>query len=172
MSAGIGSHTLPNQGITNTWLTPKFIIDALGPFDLDPCAAPSPRPWATASRMIELPEDGLAAKWQGRVWLNPPYGSDIGQWMEKMAKHESSEAAGIALTFARTETSAWQSWIWPYAKAVLFISGRLHFCKPDGIATKTNAGGPSALIAYSEHDVLMLRKSGISGFIVRGNRVS
>lgn len=63
--AGIGSHTKPNQGDTNTWLTPAFIIKALGAFDLDPCAAPSPRPWPTAKYHIELPEDGLAESWYG-----------------------------------------------------------------------------------------------------------
>jgi hypothetical protein len=63
--AGIGSHTKPNQGDTNTWLTPVHILQALGPFDLDPCAAPSPRPWSTAKFHIELPEDGLAASWYG-----------------------------------------------------------------------------------------------------------
>lgn len=34
-----------------TWLTPKYIIDELGPFDLDPCAADS-MPWPTAKRMV------------------------------------------------------------------------------------------------------------------------
>jgi hypothetical protein len=66
---GIGSHTKPNQGDTNTWLTPEPIVRALGPFDLDPCAAPSPRPWDTAKFHIELPKDGLAADWSG-PWCN------------------------------------------------------------------------------------------------------
>jgi len=54
------------SGFTNeTWLTPPAILHALGDFDLDPCAAPSPRPWPTAARHIELPEDGLTANWGG-----------------------------------------------------------------------------------------------------------
>jgi hypothetical protein len=57
---------------THIWLTPREIVTPLGPFELDPCAAPSPRPWPTAVRHIELPECGLTAKWEGRVWLNPP----------------------------------------------------------------------------------------------------
>lgn len=28
--AGIGSHTLPNRGATNDWITPPHIIEALG----------------------------------------------------------------------------------------------------------------------------------------------
>jgi hypothetical protein len=63
---GIGSHTKPNQGDTNTWLTPEAIIKALGPFDLDPCAAPSPRPWPTAKSHMESPENRLADSWRGQ----------------------------------------------------------------------------------------------------------
>ena len=62
-----------HRTITTTWLTPPGIIDALGPFDLDPCGHPG---WPTADRLICLPDDGLAADWPAsdRVWLNPPYG--------------------------------------------------------------------------------------------------
>lgn len=44
MQKGIGSHTLPNQGSKDEWLTPPGIIKSLGEFDLDPCA-PVKRPW-------------------------------------------------------------------------------------------------------------------------------
>lgn len=54
-------------GNSQTWLTPKWILEPLGAFDLDPCAAPSPRPWDTAANHIELPTDGLASGWAGRV---------------------------------------------------------------------------------------------------------
>lgn len=30
---GIGGHTSPNRGATDSWITPKHIIAALGPFD-------------------------------------------------------------------------------------------------------------------------------------------
>ena len=113
MSRGIGSHTLPNNGAFDTWLTPRPILSRLGAFDLDPCAAPDPRPWDTATVHLTQPADGLLATWpkDHRVWLNPPYGRNIGRWMEKMAKHGS----GIALIFARTETEAWSKWVWPYS---------------------------------------------------------
>lgn len=70
---GIGSHTKPNQGETNIWLTPEWLIKALSTdrgFDLDPCAAPSPRPWDTAKRYYELPTDGLAQSWNGPWCIN------------------------------------------------------------------------------------------------------
>lgn len=159
---GIGSHHSARMQF-DTWLTPLHIISQLGEFDLDPCAAPSPRPWPTAIAHIEKSHgDGLKLPWNGRVWLNPPYGKEISAWLEKMSRHGS----GIALTFARTETQAWQKWVWPFAWGVLFIDGRLNFRMPDGADPRKNAGGPSALIAYSLADRDILWRSGISGFIV------
>ncbi|HVI40922.1 MAG TPA: DNA N-6-adenine-methyltransferase, partial [Anaerovoracaceae bacterium] len=91
-----------HKGATNVWLTPKWLLDELGEFDLDPCAAPNPRPFPTAKKMItEADECGLKASWHGRVWLNPPYGKQIGPWLEKLKSHGD----GIALVFARTETN-------------------------------------------------------------------
>ena len=43
---------------TDEWYTPKWIVDALGSFDLDPCA-PENRLWNTAKRHITPSEDGL-----------------------------------------------------------------------------------------------------------------
>ena len=101
MAHSMGSHQSPRSQ-TCVWLTPPDIISKLGPFDLDPCAAPEPRPWSTALHHIALPEDGLTAEWRGNVWLNPPYGPPtvITPWMQRLAKHGN----GIALVFARTET--------------------------------------------------------------------
>ena len=42
-----------------TWLTPKWIIDVLGAFDLDPCCPDGEMPWRTADMMVRKKEDGL-----------------------------------------------------------------------------------------------------------------
>lgn len=154
MSAGkgIGGHHSARAG-TDTWLTPPHIIEALGPFQLDPCAAPSPRPWPTADRHIELPEDGLAAEWDGRVWCNPPYGAVTWAWLDKLADHGS----GIALIFARTETAGFVRTVWQRAHAVLFLHGRLFFHRADGSRAAHNSGAPSCLVAYGAADAERLR---------------
>ena len=113
---------------TDTWLTPPYILKALGEFDLDPCAAPEPRPWPTASRHITLPTNGLQIEWHGRVWLNPPYGRATGTWLEKLANHGN----GIALIFARTDTDMFFEQVWKRADAVAFLRGRLTFCDAAG----------------------------------------
>lgn len=147
---GLGGHQSARMG-KDEWLTPPEIIDALGPFDLDPCS-PVNRPWPTAKNHFTILDDGLSKTWEGRVWLNPPYGRLIGRWLWKMAMHKK----GIALVFARTETSAWYKTIWPYASAVCFLRGRLHFYHATGQKASANSGAPSALVSYGYDDYLRL----------------
>lgn len=147
-----------------TWLTPPEIINALGPFDLDPCCPPT-MPWRTATRMVHWPEDGLKVDWTGqRVWCNPPYGRDAVPFLRKMA--ENKTGGGIAFLFARTDTAAWQEWIFPFAYGIMFLRGRIRFYRKDG-ATLGSSPAPSALVAYSERDFARLRESGLRGAFLR-----
>jgi hypothetical protein len=157
----MGSHQSA-RAETTTWLTPPEIIDALGPFDLDPCAAPSPRPWPTATRHIELPEDGLEAEWSGHVWLNPPYSFAAWTWLAKLARHGD----GIALIFARTETAGFVREVWGKATGVLFLHGRLYFHRPDGERAAANSGAPSCLVAYGDRAAERLMTCGLAGTYV------
>lgn len=163
MSRGLamGGHQ-SSRMITDTWLTPPYIIEALGPFDLDPCGAPEPRPWPTASRYYTLPVDGLAEPWEGRVWLNPPYSREAVKWLRKLADH----GRGTALVFARTETSWFVETVWQRASGVLFLHGRLHFHYADGKRASANAGAPSCLVAFGTDDADRLAKSNIKGTFV------
>ena len=47
----MSTHERPIKGATDVWLTPKSVIDLLGPFDLDTCAA-TDAPWPTARTMF------------------------------------------------------------------------------------------------------------------------
>jgi hypothetical protein len=163
MNAGSHPYKARPVAASHVWLTPPEILDALGSFDLDPCAAPSPRPWPTAVRHIEFPEDGLAAEWSGRVWCNPPFGSQTWAWLERMAEHRN----GIALTFARTETEGFHRHVWQRASGLLFLSKRPHFYRPDGTRAKGNSGGPICLIAYGDWNAAKLLRSNIDGAFVR-----
>lgn len=150
------------EAATHVWLTPPEIVHHLGEFDLDPCAAPAPRPWSTARRHITLPDDGLGVEWHGRVWCNPPFGSHTAAWLARMAEHGD----GIALAFARTDTTMFQRYVWPCAHAVLFVAGRPHFHLPTGQRAKGNSGGPICLIAYGVDNARVLSRSGIPGAVV------
>lgn len=68
-----------------TWLTPKWILDALGPFDLDPCVPNGGMPWRTAKEMVTKTQNGLSVDWEDkRVWLNPPYGREAEPFFYKL----------------------------------------------------------------------------------------
>ena len=143
------------------WLTPPEIIRACGDFDLDPCA-PIKRPWDMAKKHYTLADNGLLKPWEGRVWMNPPYGNETARWMERLAKHGN----GIALIFVRTETATYFPWVWEYATAILFLRGRLSFYTFEG-KRGGPAGAPSCLIAYGQNNVTALEKCGLRGKLVR-----
>lgn len=158
------THEAPRQGATDTWLTPKPLLDAVGPFDLDPCAAPAPRPWPTAARHYDLTqgEDGLRLPWAGLVWLNPPYGGATGLWLARLAAHQ---AGGVAFVFARTETTWFHDSVWAKALGLLFLRGRVVFRRPDGTAW-CKAPAPSVLCGYGEEAMRRLAWARLDGHLV------
>jgi len=159
---GIGGHQRAYEGQTNEWLTPKWVIDKLGPFDLDPCAS-TVRPWDTARKYYTAKEDGLLQDWEGCVWLNPPYGSHTGKWLDRLAKHGN----GISLIFARTDTDMFHRHIFEKADGILFIEGRLTFCYTSGKPGSSNSGGPSVLVSYGNECTNRMIQSGIKGRFLR-----
>lgn len=134
-----------NHQSENTWFTPKALIDALGPFDLDPCTV-SYRPFDTAKAHIEFDHgtDGLAVSWWGDVWLNPPYGKQILPFIEKFIQHRK----GIMLIFARMGSEGVQRLVKEGAY-VYCLRKRIHFLNKEGKKV-TNAGTDSILVFFDE----------------------
>lgn len=140
------------------WLTPSYLVEPLGKFDLDPCGAPG-HSLANRTYQIDDGEDGLKLPWEGRVWLNPPYGKQAEPFLKKMVQH----GHGTALIFARTETKSFHENVWQAATACLFLRGRVSFLHADGSKASANAGAPSVLVAYGDEDAEALRVSDIPG---------
>ena len=144
--------------LKDEWLTPRHVLDALGPFDLDPCA-PQIRPWDTVARHYTVMDNGLVQPWEGRVWCNPPYGLEAAQWLARCADHGNA----MALIFARTETRMFFDHVWPKAQAVLFLEGRLYFHHVCGRRASANAGAPSVLVAYGSANAECLKSCTLAG---------
>ncbi|MEQ9131149.1 MAG: DNA N-6-adenine-methyltransferase [Salinisphaeraceae bacterium] len=158
---GMGNHQ-SSRALKEEWLTPPYVLDALGPFDLDPCA-PVRRPWDMAAEHYTILDDGLSRPWRGRVWLNPPYGDKTDAWLSRLADHGD----GIALIFARTETDAFFEQVWARADALLFLRGRLTFHHADGRRANANGGAPSVLIAYGRENADRLESCRLVGALMR-----
>ena len=160
----IGGHQSARSG-TDIWLTPPFVIEALGGWranDTDPAAAEG-QPWRTAKVQFTERDNGLLQRWEGEVWLNPPYSRPaIERFMGRMAAH----GRGIALIFARTETDMFFETVWARASALLFLHRRLNFHHADGRRAKLNSGAPTVLCAYGESATERLAFSGLDGQFV------
>lgn len=147
----------------DTWLTPKWILQQLGEFDLDPCAAKENIKWTGARFYFSKTSDGLSAEsvWSGRVFCNPPFSNSV-PWIRRCAQH----GFGITLVPSTTESGVWRDCVWPRAKAILLMAGRVRFCNPDGSQTTGRPLRPVALIAWSVFDADLLRNSQLAGVLL------
>ena len=126
---------------TTTWVTPRWIFDWVGRFDLDP-ATFDEHPWPCAAENRSC--DGLVAPWCGRVFLNPPFtNGQIEPFVKRMAEHN----CGVLVTAARVETGWFQDFVFGAARAVWFPRKRVQFCDAAGNAI-TRCGFPSCVAFY------------------------
>lgn len=132
---------------TDQWATPRALLEALaaefGPFDLDVCADASN---AAAAAYFTAEQDGLRQAWQARcVWMNPPYGRAIGQWVTQAWRsvlHGEAHRV-VCLLPARTDTRWWQQVVQPQAALVRFLPGRVRFGE-----ARAGAPFPSAVVVF------------------------
>lgn len=95
---------------TVLWETPQEFFDKLNrefDFTLDACATPEN---AKCINFYSPEQDGLSMPWNGRVWCNPPYGRQVGQWVKK------------AYMSAQTDTAWFHDYIYRRAE-IRFVRG-------------------------------------------------
>lgn len=111
---------------TDMWETPQDFFDKLNRefhFTLDACATPEN---AKCGNFYSPEQDGLSLSWKGRVWCNPPYGRQVGKWVEKAYMSAQTGALVVMLLPARTDTAWFHDYIYRRAE-IRFIRGRLKF---------------------------------------------
>jgi len=141
------------------WGTPRPLYDLLskmfGPFDLDPCTSKD-NPLGTP-RFYTKEDDGLSHYWSDggtydnpiKVYMNPPYGRAVGDWIFK-AWHAAQfgRAVVVCLLPARTDTKWWHNYAMQ-ARDIYFIKGRLTF---EG--AKNTAPFPSVVLVFYGHTLI------------------
>ena len=126
---------------TDLWATPQGFFDELNKefqFKTDVCATTAN---AKCRKFYTRERDGLSQEWRGSCWMNPPYGREIGKWMEKAYRSSLNGATVVCLVPARTDTAWWHDYA---AKGeIRFLRGRLKF----GSAANA-APFPSAVVIF------------------------
>lgn len=149
---------------TPMWLL-NLVVQVMAGIDLDPCADPKRR--VPARKHYTKGDNGLILPWQGKVFMNPPYGGKQGnkRWISRLVqKYEGgwvSEA--IALVPARTDTD----WFQPlYNYPLCFIPGRLLFLDEGYVEQEYTAPFPSVLPYLGKHPQAFIREFGKVGNIM------
>lgn len=130
---------------TDLWATPQGFFEELDRefhFTLDACALPEN---AKCEKYYTPEQNGLAQPWGGVVWCNPPYGREIGKWVEKAAT--CGAPIVVMLLPARTDAKWFHTFI--YGKAeIRFLQGRLKFGN-----AKNSAPFPSMVVVFHGADM-------------------
>ena len=124
------------------WETPQWLFDKLDKiyhFTIDvACDITNNK----CDRYYTELDNGLIQNWSNEiVWCNPPYGREIGKWVEKASK---SKATVVMLLPARTDTKWFHEYIYNKAE-VRFLKGRLKFGD-----SKNSAPFPSMIVIFKE----------------------
>lgn len=130
-------HAAHNSG-ENEWYTPEPYIDAarrvMGDIDLDPASSAIANETVQADKFYSKDDDGLSQSWAGRVWMNPPYASDlIGPFVDRLAESVIAKRVTEAVVLVNNATeTAWFCRLVSVASAVVFTRGRVRFIDPQG----------------------------------------
>ena len=153
---------------TDMWSTPQKFFDeynAIYCFNTDVCATKDD---TKCEHYYDKEVDGLAQKWEGVCWMNPPYGSPefpcksgckkkkcgergyhtseyvpgIIDWMRKAYEESLTGVTVVCLIPARTDTKWWHDYA--IKGDIEFIRGRLKFGDSDN-----SAPFPSAVAIFN-----------------------
>ena len=112
--------TTINRGLFTSlrgdWRTPKALYQGLEAefnFDHDPCP-------------IKPKINGLQSEWGNVNFVNPPYGKEITNWIQKGYQENLKGKTVVFLIPSRTDTRWWHDYIMR-AHEIRFIRGRLKF---------------------------------------------
>lgn len=146
------------SSLSNEWETPQDFFDKLNEefhFTLDPCCREYNH---KCEKYYTIETDGFNKSWEGEtVFCNPPYGREIGKWVEKCANEAKKENTTIVMLIpARTDTKWFHDYIYNKDNVeIRFIKGRLKFInrmlpsyKEDGSTKLQSAPFPSMVVIF------------------------
>jgi hypothetical protein len=119
------------QSLSNEHYTPARYIEAarevLGGIDIDPASNDLAQETVRAAAYFTKDDDGLTQEWHGRVWLNPPYGDLVGQFINKLSAERAAgrAQAAICVVNAHCTDTEWFRQLW--SGCLCFTDHRINF---------------------------------------------
>ncbi len=105
-------HSVHFSSRSDEWITPQWLFDELNKefsFTLDPYATHTN---AKCERYFTCAENGLAQdRTRDVVFMTPPYGREIGRWVQKAWQSAAAGATVVCLVPAGTDTGWWRAFI-------------------------------------------------------------
>jgi len=130
---------------SDEWETPQWLFDELDAefeFVLDPCCTIDNK---KCNLFYSKDRSGLVKRWHpfGPVFMNPPYGREIGKWVKKAYEESQKGCTVVCLLPGRTDTK----WFHDYCLKgeIRFLKGRLKFGN-----AKYSAPFPSIIVIFRE----------------------
>ena len=135
----------PRHNTNDEYETPAYVFNPLNEvfgFGYDVCAS---KENAKCELFYTKEENGLTRPWPSLkpAWCNPPY-SQAKAWVMKAYLESLDGVTTVCLLPGRPDTRAWQETIFPHARAIVFMRGRIKF-----VGCKDPAKFPSALAVFS-----------------------
>lgn len=151
----IGRATQIHEGMftssADDWTTPDDfyqLLDSEFGFTLDPCCYAET---AKCARYFTKEDDGLRQDWTGSVFMNPPYGREIGAWVRKAYEAAQTTADVVVCLIPSRTCSQWWHRYCMRAAEIRLVCGRLRFGgqKPE---KDHDAPFPNAVIVFRRGD--------------------
>ena len=136
------------------WYTPQYLLQRVYkvfPVSLDPCS--NDKQTVNAEIHYTKEVDGLSMPWCGCVFMNPPYGREIGKWVTKFLEewNNGNVQNAILLVPVKTDTNWWYK-LSEYLSCWCAIYGRVKFVSPLTGKQTTTGTFASAMILFTRED--------------------
>ncbi|MEO9030509.1 MAG: DNA N-6-adenine-methyltransferase [Ktedonobacteraceae bacterium] len=128
--------------MSNEWYTPAKYIEAaravLGEIDLDPASCAFANQVVKAKQFYTQEDNGLMHPWNGRIWLNPPYGktqqgqaSNLEYFTRYLVEqYQCGNAIEAILLIPVNTATRWFDALWQYP--ICFPRSRIRFYNEHG----------------------------------------
>jgi len=152
----MNGHVSNNSG-NYEWFTPLQYIESarkvMGGIDLDPASSKWGNEIIKAERYFDKRMNGLNQKWEGNIWMNPPYGHpSIFDFISKLETEKYNQA--IVLVNNATETR-WAQKLIELSNAICFHTGRIRYMNNKGQIVNTPLQGQMIAYIGDKHELFM-----------------